>query len=266
MDDIYNLLSSYLAGCNHDGIDNVLAHFFLSYLKDVPSMRVADVAMKCHTSEPSVVRFCRHIGCQGYLDFRNRVTEYLENVEDKYLVSEIDIDIFDCKDSYEKSINKWLSKIYSKAKSSLLGIPRNQMLSLAEDIMRYMHVYIYGVGLSGLIAERLRIHLARVGKTVITVSGLCIERKLVSDRKDTLGIIFSQQGRICTSGVGAGDLHEFLNIQCDKTWLITQADRKRYMEMDNVVQIHSWEDMDIDSILMLYFEELLIAYCLKVKN
>ncbi len=226
MDDIYNLLSSYLAGNNNEGINENLAQFFLTYLNDVPRMRVSDVASHCHTSEPSVIRFCRKLGYDGYLEFRQTVKEYLENVEDKYLVPKLEINISTDKKQYDESINTWLYSVYTKANVAMTAISREKLKALAIDIRDYKHVFVYAVGLSSLIAERMRIHLARMGKTIITVSGLRMENPIISEREKTLGIIISQHGRIAKSIIGNDDIYKHLEEFCGKN-LVGNAIRQK---------------------------------------
>ena len=47
-----------------------VAEFILANLTEVIRMRIVDLAQAAEVSEPTVVRFCRAIGCDGFQDFK----------------------------------------------------------------------------------------------------------------------------------------------------------------------------------------------------
>ncbi len=61
MENIYNILNNYLRGSNKFGMNESIARFMLAYLDRIPQMKLTEIAARCHTSAPSVIRFCREM-------------------------------------------------------------------------------------------------------------------------------------------------------------------------------------------------------------
>jgi len=56
-----------------------VARWVLEHPKEAANTTLARLATECHTSEPTVVRFCRHIGLGGFRKLTIRLTEALSN-------------------------------------------------------------------------------------------------------------------------------------------------------------------------------------------
>ncbi|MGH1441632.1 MAG: MurR/RpiR family transcriptional regulator, partial [Cellvibrionaceae bacterium] len=54
-----------------------VADFVLENLSDVIRLRITDLAAKAEVSEPTVIRFCRAIGCNGFQDFKMTLAQEL---------------------------------------------------------------------------------------------------------------------------------------------------------------------------------------------
>lgn len=54
-----------------------VGRWLLEHPKQAVTATLADVARSCGTSEPTVIRFCRHIGLSGFRELAIRVTEAL---------------------------------------------------------------------------------------------------------------------------------------------------------------------------------------------
>lgn len=54
-----------------------VAHYVLAQPQDVIHMRIVDLAQEAAVSEPTVVRFCRAIGCDGFQDFKLGLAQQL---------------------------------------------------------------------------------------------------------------------------------------------------------------------------------------------
>lgn len=51
--------------------------FVLAHLHDIIKMRIVDLAYGADVSEPTVVRFCRAVGCAGFQDFKLQLAQQL---------------------------------------------------------------------------------------------------------------------------------------------------------------------------------------------
>jgi len=54
-----------------------VAEFVLSRPAEVVRMRIVDLAEQADVSEPTVIRFCRAVGCNGFLDFKLSLSQQL---------------------------------------------------------------------------------------------------------------------------------------------------------------------------------------------
>ena len=54
-----------------------VADFVLKHPLEVIRMRIVDLADQADVSEPTVVRFCRAVGCSGFQDFKLALAQQL---------------------------------------------------------------------------------------------------------------------------------------------------------------------------------------------
>ncbi len=59
-----------------------VADYILENRKEVIHMRIVDLAQEAHVSEPTVVRFCRAIGCDGFQNFKVALAKHMANSQD----------------------------------------------------------------------------------------------------------------------------------------------------------------------------------------
>lgn len=261
MDDIYNTLNNYLKTSSKNGINESIAHFMLVRLFDISQMRAADVAEQCHTSAPSVVRFCRELGYAGFIEFKDAVDDCCQGVQDQLLVPHTPLKILGSEEEYIQSLEEWTRLMQEFALCTMIAIDREQLIRLAQETLQYRHVYIFGAGLSAQIADQLRIQLARSGKIVMTMATPHMDIPLTESKKDTLAIIFSQHGRIISAGYGNEKIFDYLKKHCDKTWLITQEPPQHRFQVDETLYISSSSSFAMEYHTMIYFEEMLSQCC-----
>ncbi len=54
-----------------------VAEWIVAHPKEASGATLAHVAKECATSEPTVIRFCRHVGLKGFRELGIRLTEAL---------------------------------------------------------------------------------------------------------------------------------------------------------------------------------------------
>ncbi|AJD52312.1 MULTISPECIES: MurR/RpiR family transcriptional regulator [Thalassospira] len=64
-----------------------VADYVQDHLQDVTTIALSDLAQKVGVSEPTVIRFCRTLGCDGFRDFKIRLAQNLA-VSMQYLAPE----------------------------------------------------------------------------------------------------------------------------------------------------------------------------------
>jgi len=124
-----------------------VANFVLENVNDVLAMRVVDLAEHAGVSDPTVIRFCRAVGCNGFQAFKLQLAQQagLGGVYTQFAV--------DDKDTVEDLCNK----VFDSTVGSLLGVRDDldpETLELAIDtINRARRVEFYGFGASGSVAS-----------------------------------------------------------------------------------------------------------------
>lgn len=57
--------------------EQLVADYVSAHLEDVTTIALSDLAKKVGVSEPTVIRFCRTLGCDGFRDFKIRLAQTL---------------------------------------------------------------------------------------------------------------------------------------------------------------------------------------------
>jgi len=141
-------------------------------------------------SEPTVVRFCRAIGCDGYHDFKLRLARSMAS-QDKFFFRDV---------SADDTTRELSSKLIDSAIASMQHI-RNQLnhQALEEAIALYTsahRVEFYGSGGSGLVAEDAQLKFFRLGKPAIAYVDPHIQKAAASLLDaHALAIVISYTGR-----------------------------------------------------------------------
>ena len=260
MENIYNQLNSYLKGSHRFGTNEEIARFLLVHLDQIPEMRLADVAVQCHVSTPSVIRFCRELGYEDYTAFKNMADEYRHDIRSGRLNPELPLELLGTQDAFIASMEQWLDRLRDDVLHTMMKLDRRQVERLAREILQYRYVYLFGAGLSGVLCEHLRIRLARCGKLAVTLSSLNTTVALTPSKKDTLSIVFTQHGRFLGE---QPDLLDYLHKNSHKVWLITQEPAQSFRPLlaDEIIYLPSQEEnIEAEYLNMVYFQELLGEY------
>ncbi len=123
-----------------------VAEYVLAAPQHVMHMRIVDLAQEAQVSEPTIVRFCRAIGCNGFQEFKMRIAQEIAiaNNIGQFAIVEDD------------SIEEICSKIADTTIQRLLQIKTqmipNQVGKAANAISTARRVEFYGFGASGAVA------------------------------------------------------------------------------------------------------------------
>lgn len=260
MENIYNQLNGQLKNSTRFGTNEEIARFLLVHLNQIPEMRLTDIAMQCHVSTPSVIRFCRELGYDDYTDFKNAADRYRQEIHANTLDPHVPLDLTGTQEDFMISVRQWMDRQKDNALHTMLALNRVQVELLAQQMLQYPYVYLLGAGLSGVLCEHLRIRLARYGKLAVTLNEPRTDVVLTPSPKDTLSILFTQHGRILYEQV---HLLDYLRKSSGQLWIITQepADRFRPLQADHVLYLSSQdENIEAEYLTLVYFQELLGEY------
>ena len=123
-----------------------VASYVLENLDEVIEMRVVDLASKSSVSEPTVIRFCRAIGFDGFQSFKLQLAQQLGlgSVFTQFAVEDSD------------TVADLLNKVFDTTVGSLITVRdeiNSAVLEQAIDtISDARRVEFYGFGASGSVA------------------------------------------------------------------------------------------------------------------
>lgn len=123
-----------------------VADFVLSQPEQVMHMRIVDLAQEAQVSEPTIVRFCRAIGCNGFQEFKVRIaqeTAVTNNIGQFAIVADDSIE-----DICSKIADTTIQRLH-QIKTLLLP---SQIAAAANAISNAQRVEFYGFGASGAVA------------------------------------------------------------------------------------------------------------------
>jgi DNA-binding MurR/RpiR family transcriptional regulator len=139
-----------------DGMPEALSRIG-KYIIDNPERVVrsslADLAVLAQSGEASVVRFCKHLGYSGYRDLKIALTAELASRRDLQLKRVADGD----------GLAPLASRLSRAIEGTALGLDPDLLRSVAKQLKHSRRIDIFGVGLSGIVAELVAYRLMRVG-------------------------------------------------------------------------------------------------------
>ncbi len=123
-----------------------VAEFVLHKLNDVIHMRIVDLASAAQVSEPTVVRFCRAIGCSGFQDFKLSLAQQLASSPSFGQIAVTEND----------TVEDFSHKVFDSTVDTLLKVRdalNTQTIDVAVDAICNAHrVEFFGFGASGAVA------------------------------------------------------------------------------------------------------------------
>jgi RpiR family transcriptional regulator, carbohydrate utilization regulator len=139
-----------------------VAQWVLSQPNAVLDDSLAVLAKQVGVSEPTVIRFCRAVGCKGFQDFKLRLAKSLATGA-RYAHNDV---------SPLDSPADVVGKVFDRA-IAVLSRVRNQVRSEAlEQAVGYLlnadHIEIYGVGTSRFVVQHAQQKFFLLGSPVVT--------------------------------------------------------------------------------------------------
>ncbi|KFC06436.1 RpiR family transcriptional regulator [Trabulsiella guamensis ATCC 49490] len=127
-----------------------LGEFVLHDPANVLYMTITELARESGTSEASVTRLCRALGCKGYNEFKMALALDTENASPNQPVA----------DEIDHIVNESVQALHDTAKL----LDRTLLTSAVEALHEARSVQIYGVAASAILGEYLHYKLLRLGK------------------------------------------------------------------------------------------------------
>jgi len=215
-----------------------VADFVAAHLEDVSSMTIAELAGACGVSTPTVVRFCRTMGCDGFRDFKLRLAQNLA-VSLQYLAPSQ-------RDAQEGSVNavdQVLGALYATVNVMRQQLDPERLDAAVQAVATAGQIVVAGVGGgSTMVAQEAASRLFRLGIPAVAVS----DSYLLQMRAATLGkgdvlLLVSTSGEageiVSAAGVAGGYGATVIAI--------TRPDSRLAQEATVVIEADLPEDPDI---------------------
>jgi RpiR family transcriptional regulator, carbohydrate utilization regulator len=126
--------------------ENKVANYVLKHYEAVLNQSIASVAAKSKVSEPTVIRYCRSIGCKGFQDFKIQLASSLAKGT-PYIHESIE---------ESDDVKLMAEKICNYSANSLRIVNENLNIKLVEKAIDLLEkakrIEIYGSGTSGIVA------------------------------------------------------------------------------------------------------------------
>ncbi len=123
-----------------------VAEYVLKNAQQVIHMRIVDLAQESQVSEPTIVRFCRAIGCNSFQEFKVRVAQEMaiSNNIGHFAIEE--------DDSVEEICNKIADTTIQRLQQTKEHLLSPQIANAAFAISQANRVELYGFGASSAVA------------------------------------------------------------------------------------------------------------------
>ncbi|MBY4952811.1 MurR/RpiR family transcriptional regulator [Pantoea sp. DY-17] len=129
-----------------------LGDFILTDPQKVLYLTITELARETDTSEASVTRLCRHLGCKGYTEFKMALALDVQHNQPAAVASG---------DSIDMLVEETVQALRDTGKF----INREVLHSAVEALHQAKTIQIYGVAASAITGEYLHYRLLRLGKS-----------------------------------------------------------------------------------------------------
>ena len=167
-----------------------VADYVLANLGNVINMRIVDLAAQAEVSEPTVVRFCRAVGCEGFQDFKLALAQELASNPGFGKVAVTDTD----------SVADFSRKVFDSTIDTLLKVrdslnPGNIHKAITA-LTNANRVEFYGHGASAAVAADAQHRFFRLQLASAAYSDTHIQKmSALSLQKGDVVVAISQSGR-----------------------------------------------------------------------
>ena len=167
-----------------------VADYVLAQADEVIHMRIVDLAQEAMVSEPTVVRFCRAINCDGFQDFKLALAQQLASTPG---FSQFAVDVNDSPIEYCYKVFDATTETLSRVRDAL----DPQALNSAVAVLGKAHrIAFFGFGASGAIAVDAQHKFFRLGLSTAAYCDPHIQNMAaVSLTANDVVVAISQSGR-----------------------------------------------------------------------
>lgn len=135
--------------------ERMIANYIIKYSNTLRNININDLAKKTDTSNSTITRFCKKIGCESFIEMKMCLCAS-NSVENKLDTDDI------------------FQKVYSYYNTTITGtneiLDKKVVMRFLEEIKNADRIFIYGLGSSGLTAFEMKYRLQRMGMLVDAIT------------------------------------------------------------------------------------------------
>ncbi len=133
---------------------------------EVVRWSIHELAVRANVSEPTVMRFCRTLGCEGFQDFKLRLVQSLAMAQ-PYSYLKVDAE-----DTTADIATKVFDATISKLTTIRNGLDLERIEAAIEALRQAKRVEFYGLGISGRVATDAHHKFFRLGVPCIAYTDI----------------------------------------------------------------------------------------------
>ena len=142
-----------------------IAQYILEHPNDAITMSIHELAKNTYSSAPTITRFCKKIGLDGFAEFKVELAK--EVSISKFNSARIEDDLpFGIGDSYEEVAQSILNLNIQSLLDTYNHIDLNHLLTIAQTLASAKTIMMYGMGQSLILCEDFQYKLLRIGYNV----------------------------------------------------------------------------------------------------
>jgi DNA-binding MurR/RpiR family transcriptional regulator len=152
-----------------------VADWLFSHSGEVLPYSITDLASKCESSEATIVRFSKRLGCRGYQDLKITLAKEHEKKVIAPMITKED----DCFSIFEKVCND----AYMSLERTKKTLSAENMSKASQAISNARRVVLIGLGTSAQVAEDASNKLVRAGYNSVAYADTHMQAIAVSQLK-----------------------------------------------------------------------------------
>ncbi len=144
----------------------VVVEYIQSHLEEIPQMNISELASATYSSNGTIIRICRKIGCDGFKEFKMKLLQHTET--NKFVHKTVDFSFpFQVGDSTTDIVHN-MTALYRDGLDVLQeSLDPNLLNRIVDMILNSNRLFLYGIGDSQITAEQFANKLIKIGKFAI---------------------------------------------------------------------------------------------------
>lgn len=235
--------------------NQTVARYCLLHFDELDGLTITQLSQACHVSPATITRFCRTMGYDDFLHFKDacRFNLRVSNVAGGITRTAFGNDPSDFSGIGLQNSGHAIGAAIQRC---LSGVDAGQMARLARAILDCEDVLLIGMDYSSLITLYIQSELAKRGKIVRVLRDSSLQE--IEGGPRTLLVLFSMNGYTLSAMV---EQFSRLRDRGAALWVLTQLEPARCPCASEVLQVGRLENQIYHRYAELALADMLLAHC-----